>query len=213
MTSMTSTTVQTPAPVATVTALKAGGAKMTAATSKPAPTVAQLEASVIKSIATAEKSVASLPATLVKLYQAKAWESHQLAMVDYFRDTLGISEDSGYTLPFKVRRELVTLMARECPQAEVAHVVIMSGSSVRSIQRDRSELGVANPNRVNAQTSGSDDTGDGDGDDKPAKAPRKSKGIDDLLANMTQAELMAVMAKITTMLMAFNAGDDSDTDA
>jgi hypothetical protein len=110
--------------------------------------VAELEKLVDTAIADTEKIGAFVVPVLVELYERRAWENHKVPIGVYFRDFRGIGGQDGFRLSRKARHELVKRIPD--PKA-VAHVGLMSGYAVRTIDRDRSDLGIANPNMVNAR--------------------------------------------------------------
>ncbi|HEY3879993.1 MAG TPA: hypothetical protein VGM12_15475, partial [Trebonia sp.] len=149
-----------------------------AATDTPVtdPAITKLEKDAARFIAAGVKAGTSLAGILVKLYSARGWEAHEQSISDYYRATIGIGEE-GFILPKPARQQVVVMMSDANPDAPLAHMVHMTGCSLRTINRDRGEWEVANPNRVNSHKPAGDDTGDDDTDDTddtPVKA-RKTR--------------------------------------
>jgi prophage antirepressor-like protein len=166
-------------------------------------TVAELEKMADGYVAQGERVGISLVPLLVELYVRRAWETYSLTIGAYFRDYRGIGPDR-FTLPKGARREFVALMATAAPEAPNAHLALISGNSLRTVQQDRSELGVANPGRVEGQravTSRKEPAG---------KDPRESVGDipeDDefetwqkLLKTLSREELLALRDMIDNLL-------------
>jgi hypothetical protein len=108
--------------------------------------VAEMEAAVMRLITAGTEVGVTLGSVLVELYVARAWEYHGQSIADYFMLTLGVGE-LGFTLPKRARREVVKLMAAQVPDAPISHIVYLTGSATSTINKDRANLNVANPNR------------------------------------------------------------------
>jgi hypothetical protein len=168
-----------------------------------AVTLTELEKMADGYVAQGERIGVSLVPLLVELYVRRAWETYSMTIGAYFRDYRGIGPDR-FTLPRVARREFVTLMATAAPEAPNAHLALISGNSLRTVTQDRSELGVANPGRVEGQravTSRKEPVG---------KDPRESVGDtpeDDefeawqkLLKTLSREELLALRDMIDNLL-------------
>jgi hypothetical protein len=132
--------------------------------------IASLENLASKYMSAGENAALKLAETIVALFPLKPWEGHKLAnghpmTVKAYYAGLGIgADDDKFSLPLNARRHIVREMANT---VDVDTVVAMTGSSNRTIQRDRIAEGLANENRSESHRTAAEPQAD----DTPAAAP------------------------------------------
>jgi hypothetical protein len=91
-------------------------------------------------------------------------------------------------------------MAAVAPDAPISIIAMMTGCSLRTVARDRSEFDLANPARVNSHKPADDDQDDDqdagdDTTDTPAKATKSRKSSVDIGEVISQTtDVSALMA-------------------
>lgn len=105
-----------------------------------------------------------LAGVLVDLYQVKPWNAEEITLKEYMAN-LGIGAGTDLlTLPVDARRAVVSQMFTLDANASIDDIALLTGAGKRTIARDKSDLGFANPNRVESHT-GPRATDDTDTDD------------------------------------------------
>ncbi|HVT97842.1 MAG TPA: hypothetical protein VHE33_10060 [Acidobacteriaceae bacterium] len=108
-----------------------------------------------------------LAGVLVDLYQVKPWNAEEITLKEYMAG-LGIGAGTDLlTLPVDARRAVVSQMFTLDANASIDDIALLTGAGKRTIARDKSDLGFANPNRVESHTGprNTDDTDDPDDTD------------------------------------------------
>jgi hypothetical protein len=165
--------------------------------------IAELTADARKYIAEGESAAMALAQTFYNLYPLKPWIAQKSDVHKFFTE-LGMTPDD--KLPSKARKELSRLMFTRDASVSPQHVAWMSGAGLKTINSDKSELGLVSETRSAAQqanaakrNAGSDETqATSDGPQTRAVAVYSMTGVRGFITSLTDDDMLEELADLIT---------------